>query len=36
VTKFVGWIRGKPDGFKPTSHAANHKRDKLTVNSRCW
>lgn len=22
VVKFVNWIRTKPDGFKPTSHAA--------------
>jgi hypothetical protein len=36
VAKFVDWIRLKPDGFKPTSHTSNHKRDKLKSNARRW
>ena len=28
VAKFVAWIRTKPDGFKPTSYAANGKQTK--------
>ena len=34
VAKFVSWIRGKPDGFKPTSQASNGKRTKS--NARRW
>jgi 5-methylcytosine-specific restriction endonuclease McrA len=36
VAKFVAWIRGKPDGFKPTSYASNGKRDKLESNAPRW
>jgi len=36
VTRFVAWIRGKPDGFKPTSHASNHKRDGFKASPRHW
>ena len=36
VTKFVRWIRSKPDGFKPTSHASNRKRGNPQASARRW
>jgi len=36
VAKFVGWIRTKPAGFKPVSHASNGKRTRLKFNFRRW
>jgi hypothetical protein len=36
VARFVSWIRTKPDGFKPASHAANGKRSQLRPSRTAW
>ena len=36
VMKFISWIRGKPDGFKPTSYASNGKRERFRAGARDW
>lgn len=36
VSKFVGWIRTKPEGFKPTNESSNDKRSKQKSRNRPW
>jgi hypothetical protein len=36
VARFVAWIRTKPAGFKPVSHASNGKSARLKSSSRRW